>query len=89
MGEVEALLLRDDIPADAPVRRAIGVAEIAGMIEGRWTAEEATKRLATATRHYAKRQYTWFRNQPPPDWPRTAETDPTALAGLLCTAIGR
>jgi tRNA dimethylallyltransferase len=23
-----------------------------------------------ATRQYAKRQYTWFSNQPPADWPR-------------------
>jgi tRNA dimethylallyltransferase len=23
-----------------------------------------------ATRNYAKRQYTWFAHQPPPDWAR-------------------
>jgi tRNA dimethylallyltransferase len=26
------------------------------------------------TRNYAKRQYTWFRNQPPADWPRYEES---------------
>ena len=26
-----------------------------------------------ATRHYAKRQYTWFAHQPPADWPRFTE----------------
>jgi tRNA dimethylallyltransferase len=27
----------------------------------------------TATRQYAKRQYTWFSRQPPGDWPRFHE----------------
>jgi tRNA dimethylallyltransferase len=26
-----------------------------------------------ATRQYAKRQYTWFRRQPPENWPRFEE----------------
>ncbi len=32
--------------------------------------EEAVKRGKIATRQYAKRQFTWFRNQSPADWPR-------------------
>ena len=87
--EVEALLTRDDIASAASVRRAIGVAEIAGMIDGQWSRDEAMARAVLATRHYAKRQYTWFRNQPPPDWPRTTVTDTGALAGLLRGAIVR
>jgi tRNA dimethylallyltransferase len=35
--------------------------------------EEAVARGQAATRQYAKRQYTWFRNQPPADWPRWIE----------------
>ena len=36
----------------------------------------------TATRQYAKRQYTWFRRQPPADWPRfEAPLDCAAFAG--------
>jgi tRNA dimethylallyltransferase len=50
--------------------RAIGVAEIAGYLGGEWSREEALARGQQATRNYAKRQYTWFRNQPPQDWPR-------------------
>ncbi|KQN26533.1 tRNA dimethylallyltransferase [Sphingomonas sp. Leaf33] len=72
--EVAALLARHDVPADAPVRRAIGVPEIAGWLNGDFTRQGAFARAALATRQYAKRQYTWFRNQPPPEWPRRPET---------------
>lgn len=77
--EVRALLARGDIPDNAPVMRAIGVREIAAMIAGRLTRDEAIEAARTATRQYAKRQYTWFRNQPPADWHRSTETDSTIL----------
>ena len=67
--EVEALLARDLSPA-LPVMRAIGVPQIAGWLHGEWSREEALARGRQATRNYAKRQYTWFRRQPPQDWPR-------------------
>lgn len=68
--EVEALLARD-LPPALPVMRAIGVPEIAGWLRGEWSREEALARGRQATRNYAKRQYTWFRRQPPEQWPRT------------------
>lgn len=73
--EVRALLARTDIPADAPVLRAIGVDEIGRLQRGEWGAEQAQQAGATATRQYAKRQYTWFRRQPPGGWEVTTETD--------------
>ena len=39
-------------------------------LRGEWSREEALARGQQATRNYAKRQYTWFRRQPPEDWPR-------------------
>jgi tRNA dimethylallyltransferase len=66
--EVEALLTRNLDP-DLPVMRAIGVREIAGYLRGDWTLSEAESAASQATRNYAKRQYTWFRRQPPADWP--------------------
>ncbi|WP_425338747.1 tRNA (adenosine(37)-N6)-dimethylallyltransferase MiaA [Sphingomonas trueperi] len=74
-GEVRGLLARTDVPADAPVLRAIGVDEIGRMLRGEWEADQAQEAGATATRQYAKRQYTWFRRQPPGGWEVTAETD--------------
>lgn len=69
--EVEALLARGLDPA-LPVMRAIGVPEIAGWLRGEWSREDTIARGQQATRNYAKRQYTWFRRQPPEDWPRMA-----------------
>ncbi len=70
--EVKALLARD-LPADAPVMRAIGVPEIAAMLAGEMSREDAISRGKIATRQYAKRQFTWFRNQPPSAWSRWEE----------------
>ncbi|WP_298673942.1 tRNA (adenosine(37)-N6)-dimethylallyltransferase MiaA [uncultured Sphingomonas sp.] len=73
VNEVARLVARADVPLDAPVRRAIGVPEIAAMLAGAIDREQALREAQIATRRYAKRQYTWFRNQPPPDWRRVAE----------------
>lgn len=76
--EVAALLARRDVTPDAPVRRAIGVAEIAGLVTGAVPRDAAIAAGALATRRYAKRQYTWFRHQPPATWPRITATDDAA-----------
>lgn len=65
--EAEALLARN-LPQDAPVMRAIGVPEISAYLKGMMNREEAIERGQIATRQYAKRQFTWFRNQAPVDW---------------------
>ncbi|MBB3925359.1 tRNA dimethylallyltransferase [Sphingobium jiangsuense] len=67
--EVQALLARG-LPPALPVMRAIGVPEIRDWLAGDSTRAEMVLRAQTATRRYAKRQYTWFANQPPADWPR-------------------
>ncbi len=81
--EVRALLARH-LPPLAPVMRAIGVREIAGFLCGELSREAALAAGRTATRQYAKRQYTWFNRQPPADWPRfTRPLDCDALADAL------
>ncbi|MHA6317298.1 tRNA (adenosine(37)-N6)-dimethylallyltransferase MiaA [Altererythrobacter sp. CAU 1778] len=67
--EVVRLLERGLAPS-LPVMRAIGVPEIASLISGCMTREEVVIAGQMATRQYAKRQFTWFRNQPPIEWPR-------------------
>ncbi len=71
--EVSRLLERK-LPADCPVMRAIGVREISAWIQGEKTLEDAQAHASAATRQYAKRQYTWFRNQCPDEWARHEET---------------
>ena len=72
LAEVEALLARQLDP-ELPVMRAIGVFEIASLLAGTTTRAEAEARGAQATRNYAKRQFTWLRNQSPAKWPRLEE----------------
>jgi len=86
IAEVERLLARGLDPA-LPVMRAIGVREIAAFLGGDTSRETMIAAGQQATRHYAKRQYTWFAHQPPAEWPRLtepldADTVPDALALL-------
>jgi tRNA dimethylallyltransferase len=70
--EVKALLERKLDP-DLPVMRGIGVRELADCLAGEASLDEAIAAGQQATRRYAKRQYTWFAHQPPPEWPRFRE----------------
>ncbi|MBX5195016.1 MULTISPECIES: tRNA (adenosine(37)-N6)-dimethylallyltransferase MiaA [unclassified Rhizobium] len=56
------------LPAEAPVMKAIGVPQIAAMLKGQMTRDEVLEKGAAATRQYAKRQMTWFRNQMDGSW---------------------
>ena len=67
--EVKELLARKLDP-NLPVMRAIGVSELGAHLRGDCTIDEAIAAGQQATRRYAKRQYTWFAHQPPPDWMR-------------------
>lgn len=67
--EVKALLelgLDDSLPA----MKAIGVREFRRVLEGSLSMDEAKELVRIATRQYAKRQSTWFRNQCGDDWRR-------------------
>ncbi|HEV2078331.1 MAG TPA: tRNA (adenosine(37)-N6)-dimethylallyltransferase MiaA [Allosphingosinicella sp.] len=88
LAEAGRLLARKLDPA-LPVMRAIGLVQIAAFLRGEISREEALAAGRTATRQYAKRQYTWFSRQPPEDWPRfwkpvdEPEAQEEALALLL------
>lgn len=60
--EVKALRALDLDPS-LPVLKAIGVREIIDWLEGGISREQAIELAVTATRQYAKRQRTWFRNR--------------------------
>ncbi len=82
--EVRRLLARGLDPA-LPAMRAIGVRQVQVMLTGEWSREEALAAGSQATRNYAKRQYTWFAHQPPPEWPRFP--DPLDTAGATERAL--
>jgi tRNA dimethylallyltransferase len=60
--EVRALADRRLTP-DLPVMKAVGVPEFLAHVRGETDLPGALAAAKLATRHYAKRQYTWFRNQ--------------------------
>jgi len=66
------------------VMRAIGVPEIRDWLNGDNDRDRMIERGSLATRQYAKRQYTWFSNQPPADWHReTSEISNEIIAELV------
>lgn len=60
--EVQALMDRALSPA-LPAMKAVGVRELAAYLSGDLARDNAIAALKQATRNYAKRQLTWFRNQ--------------------------
>lgn len=84
--EVRRLLDRGLDPA-LPVMRAIGVPEIAAFLAGDTDRNETIAAAAQATRRYAKRQYTWFSNQPPADWPRISESEYNEFESIIVTKL--
>ena len=64
--EIESLLDRGYSP-DAPGLRTVGYKEGLALLRGEIDTAEFRRRTIVATRRYAKRQRTWFRNQVVPD----------------------
>ena len=62
MDEVREFMKRG-LDAALPAMKTIGLREIAAHQAGEITLDEAVKQAQQATRNYAKRQMTWFRNQ--------------------------
>ncbi len=65
--EIRALLA-SGIPAGCTAMQAIGYKEFVSALEGRETLEEAADRVRLSSRHYAKRQLTWFRRNRDMHW---------------------
>jgi tRNA dimethylallyltransferase len=86
VGEVERLLERRLDP-DLPIMRAIGVREIAAWLRGDLNRPEMMHEGRLATRQYAKRQYTWFRNQLPEHWRRVEEPLSSDRVGELAASL--
>ena len=64
--------------ADDPGMSGTGYREVLGYLEERMSLEEALDATRRATRGYARRQLTWFRNQMPPDTVRIDGLKPLA-----------
>jgi tRNA dimethylallyltransferase len=72
-GAMEEALTLGDLDAALPSARIIGRRELLALHDGAMGEDEAIEKAVIATRQYAKRQDTWFRNQLP-DWRRVDGT---------------
>lgn len=68
LNEVRALVARG-LDLALPAMKAVGVRELAAHLNGENSLAQAIDATRQATRNYAKRQLTWFRNQTP-GWAR-------------------
>jgi len=70
MGLVEEIqnLLAGGIPARCTAMQAIGYKEFVAALNGECSIEEAADQVRKASRHYAKRQLTWFRRNKAMHW---------------------
>ena len=67
IAEIEALLA-SGIPAKCTAMQAIGYKEFVTALYGGETIEQAAEEVKKSSRHYAKRQLTWFRRNPKIHW---------------------
>jgi tRNA dimethylallyltransferase len=65
--EVESLI-RSGVPSSAKAFQAHGYRRVVEYLEGRCTREDALNQMKLDTRHYAKRQLTWWRGWPDVKW---------------------
>ena len=75
--EEAASLIARRLDPRLPVMKAVGLRELAAAAAGETSLASAIEAAQVATRHYAKRQLTWFRHQTP-DWPRIDAAEPDA-----------
>ena len=70
MGLVQEIqnLLASGIPAKCTAMQAIGYKEFVNALNGEETIEQAAEEVKKSSRHYAKRQLTWFRRNPAMHW---------------------
>ncbi len=70
--EIESLLARD-IPKKCTAMQAIGYKEFLAALDGQCDLTDAICQCKQASRHYAKRQLTWFRRNPQIHWLRRSK----------------
>ena len=62
-GALDEVASLDGLDGDLPALKAVGVPDLRRHLQGEIDLETAVGRAQTATRQFAKRQTTWFKNQ--------------------------
>ena len=86
--EVESLI-ESGVPDNAKAFQAHGYRRVVEYLQGKRTREEALNQMKLDTRHYAKRQLTWWRAWPNVKWINLFGDDPEALRETITTLKSR
>ena len=73
--EEVAALLTAGVPENSQAFKGIGYKEMIPVLHGKYSLEEAEALIAKNTRHFAKRQLTWYRRMPYIHWVERTDTD--------------
>jgi tRNA dimethylallyltransferase len=81
-------LMRQGYSRDLGSMKGLGYRQFSGYVAGEYSYDEAVRLLKRDTRHFAKRQLTWFRKEPGIHWITVKESDiPTKAAHHVLKAI--
>jgi len=88
--EVKALLARG-FTADLPAMQGLGYKQLVAYLQGACDLAEAIQLIKKETRHFAKRQLTWFRRDPRIQWfnAEEAEYNYEEIISQMIRLIGR
>ncbi len=84
----EAARVRDTSGFGPTAIQALGYAEALDVHDGTLPRAEAARRIALATRQFARRQRTWYRKFPDVAWTPAENRAPADLAGEVRRALG-
>lgn len=81
-------LLAEGVPRDCPAMKGIGYREMLAYLAGSMDLPLAAEEIKKATRHFAKRQLTWFRKMSYVHWYAASQGEELLLE-KICTDIRR
>jgi len=76
-------LLQDGIPSECKPLQAIGYKEVISHLRGEFDKNEMIRLIKRNTRHFAKRQLTWFRSEPDLQWVAYPENSATIKSAAV------
>ena len=86
LAEVEMLLARG-YPQNCAAMNSLGYRELVGYLAGRIGWQEAVVAIKQATRHFAKRQLTWFSKLPGLSWYNLTRVDESAVVAEVVKTL--
>lgn len=79
LNEIDQLIKKGVTFSDKPMS-AIGYRQFEPLVNGESSIEEVAENIKRDTRHFAKRQYTWFNHQTPIEWFDIDDLDQAEIA---------